>query len=142
MECSSNKASIMIKKLNYSDESLYEGQIKCGDIKEGIGKMTFKTKGYYTGEWKNDEICGFGSLFSSENALIYEGFWENGLFQGSGILYNIHQNKGEFVNNWVKYTGEFQKDLKEGIGKITMGNQRKIVALWKENEISEILLKF
>lgn len=57
-------------------------------IKEGKGKMFYPDGGYYEGEWKNNQIFGFGRLFYPSNKLAYAGYWKNGCFHGPGLVLN------------------------------------------------------
>lgn len=128
-----NNPNDKIMKIEYSDGTIYEGQTKSTNIRHGLGKLNFNNLGYFSGEWQNNEMSGFGSLFNESGALIYEGFWEDGNFNGAGVLTNIfHTNKigleidyhdmNKIVDKWVKYEGQFQDNLANGIGKLEFCN--------------------
>jgi hypothetical protein len=56
--------------------------------KEGRGRLYFCDGGHYDGEWKQDEMHGFGELYYPSGRLAYRGHWKQGQFHGLGIIYN------------------------------------------------------
>lgn len=75
----------------------------------------------YQGEWKNNEMHGYGKLHFPGNKIRYEGQFENGMFNGFGTQYayeQIPQREEEidktFVRlhkgSWLKYEGRFKND--------------------------------
>ena len=113
---------------NEDDNLIYEGEIKdfkkegygiekCpefkfegnfhDDMKNGQGSIIYlKTGRKYKGEFKNNEITGYGYLIY-ENKHTYKGYLVNGKKEGKGIY------------NWPEgseYKGEYKNDIKEGEG--------------------------
>lgn len=134
-----------IKKIEYEDNSFYEGCIEEENIRHGIGKFHFSEDKVYIGEWEKDEISGFGVLYF-ENKIVYEGFWEHGSFKGKGILYNIFpsldseleidfKDLNTIYNRWKVYQGDFNNDLRHGKGKIDFLNGDSFTGNFKENLI-------
>lgn len=42
----------------------------------------------YEGDWKNNEMHGYGSLYDKNGNLVYEGQWNQSQFHGIGKVYN------------------------------------------------------
>ena len=135
-----------IKSIEYTNDSLYEGQIKYENIKHGIGRMAFSSNGFYFGQWSDDEIYGFGTLYSDKNEIIYEGFWQKDKFHGLGVLYNIFiiknnefeidfHNFNQIEDKWVRYEGEFNNDLRDGKGRLEFANGDILISEFKLNSI-------
>jgi len=74
----------------------YEGEFKY-DQKSGKGKFKWNEKKEYTGEWSQDEICGYGIL--KEDKMIHIGFFSNGLKHRHGATF--YQDKNiVLLGNW------------------------------------------
>jgi len=43
--------------------------------KNGWGKFKFEEGSFYEGEWKKDQMHGFGKLYYPSGQLAYEGHW-------------------------------------------------------------------
>lgn len=90
----------------------YEGYFH-DDMKNGQGSITYLKKGNkYKGEFKNNEITGYGYLIY-ENKQTYKGELVNGKKEGKGIY------------NWPsgeEYDGEYKNDIKEGEGTFKWAN--------------------
>jgi len=138
--------ALPIKTIEYSDDSVYFGQILGESLKQGLGKFTFTNKGYYIGEWNNDEMSGYGSLMLESSICIYEGFWKNSKFNGIGIFRNIYQNQqniedidyrnfNDLGDKWIKYEGEFDEDLMNGKGKLEFVNGDVFIGNFERNKI-------
>ena len=89
---------------------MYEGDWKQ-NVKQGIGKMTFKEPsknpdaegalrevGSYYGYWENNKKHGEG-VFSYENGDIYSGWWANGVKHGKGT-YIIKATGQKIQGEW------------------------------------------
>ena len=63
-------------------------------------------KYYYEGEWKNNQMTGYGMIYYS-NGSLYSGEVYNGNMHGFGVF--TWRNKH-------KYIGFFKNDLKNGFG--------------------------
>jgi antitoxin component YwqK of YwqJK toxin-antitoxin module len=46
-------------------------------MRNGRGKFYYQDGGYYDGQWKNDQMNGYGKLYYDGGALAYEGNWIN-----------------------------------------------------------------
>lgn len=42
----------------------------------------------YDGNWKNNKMDGYGSLYYQSGELAYQGMWKNDQFHGKGKLFN------------------------------------------------------
>ncbi|KRX08501.1 Protein kinase-like domain [Pseudocohnilembus persalinus] len=102
---------------------------------QGQGKYVFQDNSYYIGSWYNNCMNGAGTLYYSNGDKAYEGYFINNQFEGVGDLYNQKQNidydmkkfdpinfRDTFKNQWKKYSGEFQKSLWQGKGKLILSN--------------------
>ena len=50
--------------------------------KDGRGVLKHPLIGEYEGEWKNDTKDGKGVLTTSDNSVVYDGYWKNGIPEG------------------------------------------------------------
>ena len=57
-------------------------------MRSGIGRLMYADGGYYEGEWRDDQMNGYGKLYYCDGAIAYEGFWLNNEFSGHGKVYN------------------------------------------------------
>ena len=90
----------------------YEGNFH-NDMKNGQGSIIYLKRGRkYTGEFKNNEITGYGYLIY-ENDHTYKGQLVNEKKEGRGI-YNWP--------NGEEYIGEYKNDIKEGEGTLKWAN--------------------
>ena len=79
----------------------YEGEFLNGN-RDGKGSMHFKNLLKYSGDWKNDDMTGFGTLYSNENGNLkkkYEGSFLKNKFDGIGSYY---YNNFKFKLAWKK----------------------------------------
>jgi hypothetical protein len=67
--------------------SRYEGY-KLNGLRHGKGKFYYQDGGSYDGEWNQNKMEGFGTLYYQSNRKAFEGMWLNDQFQGKGKLYN------------------------------------------------------
>ena len=56
--------------------------------REGKGFLYYNDGMYYDGDWKNDEMDGYGELYYSETSVAFQGFWKHGQFNGKGYMRN------------------------------------------------------
>lgn len=61
---------------------VYDGEWANG-MKDGQGNFYYKNADLYVGEWKEDKRSGKGILYISSTEDIYEGYWHNGLQEGT-----------------------------------------------------------
>ena len=114
----------------YNDGSFYSGE-KLNGFKHGKGKYQFSDGAVYEGNFENDQISGFGTLYFPNKCLGYIGMWKNGKFHGKGSLYNKNpgflrnfdpQDFSKLGNGWNKYEGEFEEGAREGRGMLYLMN--------------------
>ena len=98
----------------------------------------------YEGEWKNDEMNGFGKLYYQNGKLAFEGYWKNSEFHGKGRIINDQPNRvsesgfdyTDFNNideGWISYEGEFFEDVKTGEGVLKLSNGEILQGEWSDN---------
>jgi hypothetical protein len=66
-----------IKTMVLSDGSKYEGHLSK-QLPEGVGRKTSKTGDYYIGEFSNGLEHGYGSWYTKQGILQYQGAWHQG----------------------------------------------------------------
>ena len=81
--------------------------------KEGKGILYYPNGNYCEANFKNDKICGFGTLYNIDKSVIYKGDYLNNLKHGKG---EYHYENGKY------YIGEFKYDKKHGKGKLFYKN--------------------
>lgn len=125
------------QNINYNNGDNYSGKI-INSKREGKGKMTFASGGYYNGDFHDDYYEGYGTLCSKNT--IYHGQFEKGEKKGKGKSENIKEST-EFIGNWesnkknglgkeiysdgTAFEGNFINGLKQGTGRITFSNGLK-----------------
>ena len=125
----------------FPDGSVYEGFFKEG-LSHGKGRMVYPSGECYEGFWSQGERHGEGKLYLSESKTIeghfendqltrgvencegtqYNGPFQNGLKQGSGML---------VFSDGKVYTGEFHKDEIQGKGELTFPEGKKFVGVFE-----------
>lgn len=75
---------------------------------------------------------GYGVLYYSSGAKAYEGNWKQDKFHEKGTVYNEgyttitgefdYTNFDEINDYWIKYSGNFFEDNKEGKGTLFLSN--------------------
>lgn len=93
-------------------------------MRHGFGTFYYQEGGKYSGEWCKNKMQGRGALYYTNGELAYEGEWNQDQLHGYGVLYNetpvyitdsIDWKQLDRVTAcWVKYEGNFAKDLKHG----------------------------
>ena len=56
--------------------------------RNGRGIFYYQDGSYYSGNWKDNQMHGKGSLYYSNGRLAYEGHWFMDSFHGKGKIYN------------------------------------------------------
>lgn len=89
---------------------------------------------------------GRGILHYSSGNIAYDGYWNDDKFHGFGALYNetpvelmdfFDYRDFDFVDElWVKYSGEFEQDNKEGFGTLHFSNGERFEGTFKRDLIS------
>ncbi len=90
----------------------YIGDCKDGK-RHGTGSMRTNS-GIYEGEWKNDQMSGFGAFIFS-NGEKYEGEFQDGNRHGKGLM----------RMNSSTYDGEWKNDQMCGFGVLSRSNGEK-----------------
>ena len=117
-----------IEKL--SDGSIYKGDFK-NDVKEGKGILilkSYKNKDndkIYTGEFKNNQICGIGEM-KTNNKKDYYGEWINNEMNGYGMAHD----------NNVRHYGYFSHGIKEGYGASFYEEGYVFVGKWEDDLVT------
>merc|ERR1712146_678891 len=94
--------------------SRYEGEFLSG-VKHGQGKMLFPSGNFYEGEWKYNKKNGHGLMNWVSHKEIYSGNWVDDFPHGQGNLVWL-EDKGETKVMRNRYSGEFYKGFRQGLG--------------------------
>ena len=101
-----------VENLVINDNEIYEGEINKNKLREGYGKYINKDQNYYyIGQWLNNDKHGNGVIYDlnkKKKNIIYEGGFDKNKYHGKGILYDKKVGK---------YDGDWENDVKKGIGK-------------------------
>ena len=99
--------------------------------RHGRGNFFYKEGYKYEGNWKDDKMCGFGTLWIEDRRKGYEGEWEDNCFHGRGTMFNTDLKRvvdfdgtdfTKLKGNWLKFEGLFEKGKKHGIGSLLLAN--------------------
>ena len=100
--------------------------------KYGRGIFRFPGGGAYDGDWVEDQMDGFGSLYYKNGKLAYQGSFKSNQFHGKGEIFNEtvetlfvafdYDNFDKIGNYWFKYEGEFTNDTKGPSGVLYLSN--------------------
>ncbi|MBO5261658.1 MAG: hypothetical protein J6B45_01285 [Clostridia bacterium] len=106
----------------YENGDIYEGGATLFTRKrQGNGKMIYKYRGTYEGEWKDDKRHGYGVMHYS-NKNEYKGEWEEDFPWGEGEMQYANGDKfvgrffrgerlsGELTTQDARYIGEYRYD--------------------------------
>ncbi len=96
---------------------------KVTDVSYRSGTST----GVYTGEWKNDEPNGQGTIIWDNDGSTYTGEWKDGLENGQGTY---------TYSDGSTYTGELVNGLAEGEGTYRGADGSVYVGAWKAGFIT------
>jgi len=149
-----------VAKLNFSDGSMYEGQVEECLISnkqitcfKGIGIYTFQTGYRYEGEFKDNKPHGQG-VFTSPDGQRYQGGFRDGKLNGIGVMNypDGRHYEGEYKNNkrdgygimiyqdgslyqeGSHYEGEWKNDKRDGQGVMTyLDDGRRLEGEFKED---------
>ncbi|CAK68131.1 unnamed protein product (macronuclear) [Paramecium tetraurelia] len=130
---------------HYGNGSRYEG-MKMNGMRHGQGRFYYQDGGLYDGEWKENKMHGEGKLYYGTGQPAYEGKWNEDQFDGFGTLYNEHPQMLEesfdyrdfdYVEDyWIKYSGNFWMDNKEGQGSLHLTNGERFVGQFERDLIN------
>ena len=112
------------------NDAIFEGEY-INTINEGKGKIKYKNKEYYIGNWKYYKKNGKGVLYYENGTVKYVGDFVDDYFEGFGkyikkkgnyyignFLYGLKFGEGkEYQNDKLIYEGLFANDKYEGKGK-------------------------
>ncbi|SPQ94933.1 MORN repeat-containing protein 3 [Plasmodiophora brassicae] len=88
------------------------------------------TTGSYIGDWKDNQRNGFGVQIWP-NGCKYEGEWLAGRRHGKGTYFV--RNKASGALDKV-YSGQWQDDLKDGVGIYNYNNGNRYEGQWKQGQ--------
>ena len=140
---------IFDKKLYLTDETVFSGNVKMydtrqknnlvykgsllnGQFDDDDGRLYFiedTSVLKYTGGFKKNKLCGYGTLYGLDSIKLYEGSFENDIYEGKGTLYYPSGDK--------KYQGSFKNGLFSGEGTEYDSKGRKIYQGMFENNLPE-----
>eukprot|EP01029_Cantina_marsupialis_P011688 TRINITY_DN259901_c0_g1_i1.p1 TRINITY_DN259901_c0_g1~~TRINITY_DN259901_c0_g1_i1.p1 ORF type:complete len:680 (+),score=193.23 TRINITY_DN259901_c0_g1_i1:92-2131(+) len=114
-------------QITWCDGTNYNGDIEVGKI-SGNGEFIFPDKSKYTGEVSNGAMHGKGIflLETETKYLCYEGDFENGKREGSGIIY-FNKDRTSY------YKGDFKEDKRDGKGEIVYKSGNIYNGDWENN---------
>ena len=149
-----------VVKLDFSDGSMYEGQVEECLIAgkqitcfKGMGVYTFKTGYRYEGEFKDNKPNGQG-VFASPDGMSYQGGFKDGKLNGRGVMTypDGRRYDGEYKDNnrdgygimtyqdgglyqeGSRYEGEWKNDKRDGQGVMTyLDDGRRLEGKFKED---------
>jgi hypothetical protein len=93
------KFSEMIGYPKHDNRKSYEGSTKLGRP-HGFGKMIYKDGSWYEGQWESGQRQGSGVFqfpASNDTYKSYQGDWKQDKMHGSGTLYWKEQQVGNFL---------------------------------------------
>lgn len=138
------KESPQIQK-DFISNSIKKAEKSAEKLK--IKKIIYDNGEFYEGEVLGNLRHGYGTLYSKTNKVIYQGEWENDLFNGHGIRNNLNVMSGEFKEDffygdfnrlrgfWVKYEGGFLQGKKHGTGVLMLSNNEYFQGMFCEDKI-------
>ena len=152
-----------VVKLDFSDNSMYEGQVEeclIGGQKitcfKGMGIYTFQTGYRYEGEFKDNKPNGQG-LFTSPDGQRYQGGFKDGKLNGKGIMNypDGRRYEGEYKDNkrdgygimtyqdgglyqeGSRYEGEWKNGFMNGEGTFTWSDGKQKSGIWENGKLQE-----
>ena len=127
----------MGKRQGHGTHTLADGDKYEGEWQDnrwhGSGTITWKSGGWYTGQFKMGERLGYGTQ-TFANGIKYEGEWQDGVAHGSGTMtwksgawytgqYNMGMRHGHGTKTFAdggRYEGEWEDDQFEGKGSLIL----------------------
>lgn len=103
-----NTSSTRVYSILYPDNTIYIGSFDKTGKKEGFGTLFLPDGSKYTGEFREDKICGEGRIIYAEGDY-YEGRFDNNKPNGEGVF--------EKIKEGVIYQGQWKDEMKWGVGK-------------------------
>ncbi|CAH6420835.1 Hypothetical protein KVN_LOCUS53 [uncultured virus] len=125
-------------QIKQSNKCEYEGDLICetndenDDMPHGYGKLWSNEIGLkYTGNWLFGKFHGRGKLETIDK--IYDGYFNNGVKQGVGIL--------TLIKDGSKYVGNWENNLRHGIGTTILEN-KMIKSTWVNDKPTSNIISF
>ena len=137
------------KALKRLAEPRYEGEVNAESKAHGKGIKIYESGARFDGEWRDGKAVK-GTVFWA-NGDKYEGEFENGTYNGKGVLdythsYNCraryegefkdgkYNGKGVWTYNGFRYEGEFKDGKHDGYGVYFYSNGNRYEGEWKDGE--------
>ena len=96
----------------------------------GKGKLRLPCGSVYKGDFRNDEISGFGTM-TKPGCYEYTGHWVNNSMHGQGTI---------VYPDGSSYTGQFVNDLKHGPGKLREAEGTEYEGVWDMDQSTALNL--
>lgn len=137
------------RRFRFSSGATYDGEWLEGR-RDGSGKQCWPDGTEYVGQWYQGQPGGRGRIIHMDGD-IYTGEWVNGRAHGFGIYRFQDDNavyEGEFdsdlregigIEIWrdgSRYAGEFRKSMKDGYGEHTWPDSTSYAGKWSANQLS------
>ena len=110
--------------LSDGEQGYYTGILINGNAEDDNGKFVFGNGNIYTGNFKDNNLNGQGTLKWSSGS-IYVGGWKDGLREGKGTMTDRNGNT---------YDGEWKNGAPDGYGKMTYFNGAVYEGEWKDGK--------
>lgn len=133
------------------DAGRYEGYVFNGKP-DGFGKLSYKNKTEYEGEWKDGVWNGIGQYTTPNDTIVSE--WANGKANGSTVYsFDNFQYEGQFIDDFPSgngtlccsnsdgqylYAGEWDKGQRSGYGDAIYPNGDAYYGEWKDDAYNGI----
>lgn len=114
-----------------------------------VEPVKFQNGNYYWGQWNgNGVMSGEGKYYLTEDQVLVEGFWKNGIFQKGRIILPDGWYEGEIEDNLFNgngkmiyrdgriYDGEWVMGNKEGSGSLSWPDGSKYWGSFKNDQIN------
>ena len=122
-------------RFTYPDGAIYEGHF-AGDLRQGRGRYSWADGHVYEGEWKENKMDGKGKMTSARGGVfvgtcmilicLYAYCMHTYLICICSDMRSFILNTPNLTYSFLTYsnsnvTGDWKRDLKEGVGKCTSG---------------------
>ena len=120
------KGNIIYGRIFFPEGDIYEGEMKNSQP-DGKGEYIYSNEDRYKGDFKDGKMTGFGNFKYHKDKAEYNGYVENGFFNGSGKMK---------WDNGTEYSGNFTDSSLEGTGEITNIQKEKYHGNFCKNEFN------
>jgi hypothetical protein len=100
----------------YADKTVYDGEWK-NDKREGKGKFIFNDGTYYIGDLVSDEFHGYGTKYSENGKIIFEGEFEH----NKSVEKNSNQNQSS-ISTTDKILSKLTTSERQYLDKLSTSN--------------------